>query len=286
VCPVKFGTGFAVFSIPLVLIGMVFLSSATVRRDCFAGIGPTGQKWYARWSGRTVACIVWIAIFALWVRLTFGWSSAAHWLTEKGLGEPISVFEGVSIWPTIALRAVAFLLAMLFIWYTVHALEVNRQETRQRFNEWSGRESSYNSWNDQLTKGGWTAVICALRPLPPRSSAEIDQREDDPRDEKPLSDIVNDSPNHWTARCVRAGLNTALMFLLLYVILAPLSDPPPILGRGSRAQSIYWWISLSDFLAALYLTFLVADATIYSRAFVGRLTAPPYPVRAGRAPLI
>ena len=133
---VELGAGFAVFSIPLVLILMVFFSSARVRRDCFAGIGPTSQKWYFRWFGRSIAVIVSLAALALWARLTFGWSSAAQWLTEKGLGEPISVFEGVSIWLLIALRAVGFLLAVFFIWYTVHALEVNQQETLERF---SGR---------------------------------------------------------------------------------------------------------------------------------------------------
>jgi hypothetical protein len=43
-----------VFSIPLVLIGMVFFSSARVRRDCFAGIGPTAEARYSRWSGWVV----------------------------------------------------------------------------------------------------------------------------------------------------------------------------------------------------------------------------------------
>jgi hypothetical protein len=274
VWPLKSGTGFAVFSIPLVLIGMVFFSSARVRRDCFAGIGPTGQKWYSRWFGRTIAGIVSLAALALWAWLTFGWSSAAQWLTENGLGEPISVFEGVSIWPTIALRAVGLVLAVFFIWYTVHTLEVNRQETLERFTGRHERERFLDSWKRLLEiekRNWWSAMRAALwfRSLP---RAQVNLRDDDPRDEKSLDEIVSDLSSHWMIRCLRAGLGTALMLLLLSIILAPFSDPPFIPARGSRAQSIFRWVTLSDFLAALFLTFLIIDATIYSRLFMKRLT--------------
>ena len=43
-------------------------------------------------------------------------------------------------------------------------------------------------------------------------------------------------------------------------------------ARGSRAQSLFEWVTRCDGLATLFLTFLVADATIYSRSFIKRLT--------------
>jgi hypothetical protein len=182
--------------------------------------------------------------------------------------------EGVSIWPTIALRAVGFVLAVFFIWYTVHALEVNRQETLERFTGRHERRRFLDSWKRLLEiekRNWWSAMRAAFwfRSLP---RAQVDRRDDDPRDEKSLNEIVSDLSSHWMIRCLRAGLGTALMLLLLSIILAPFSDPLFTPARGSRAQSIFRWVTLSDFLAALFLTFLVIDATIYSRLFMKRLT--------------
>ena len=223
--PASFGTSLAVSLIPLLLIGL--FSSGRVRKDCFAGIGPAEQYEYSRWSSWVRVGVVSLVVLALWARLTFGWWSAALWLTEKGLGEPISVFEGVSIWPTIALRAVGLLLVLALTWYAVHALEVNHRETLERFDEWSGRERFRDAWGDLLQKenGRWTAAIRAalwFRPLP---QAVIDQRDDDPRDEKPLSEIVTTQlSSHWIIRCLRAAIATLGMFVILTLIVEPLSD--------------------------------------------------------------
>jgi hypothetical protein len=272
--PASFSTSLAVFLIPL-LIGLVF-SSARVRKDCFAGIGPADQNWFPRWSGRIMAGLVSLGVLALWARLTFGWWSAAQWLTNNGLGEPISVFEGVSIWPAIALRAVGILLVLAFTWYAVHALEVNQRETLEKFNEWSGRERLRDAWGDLLKKEDkrWTAAIRAALWFHPLPQAVIDQHDDDPRDEKPLSEIVTTQlSSHWIVRCLRAGLATLVMVIIISAILRPLSDGETLVpARGDRAQSLFHWVTRCDFLATMFLTFLVADATIYSRSFIRRLT--------------
>jgi hypothetical protein len=272
--PISFRTSLAVFLIPLLLVGV--FSSGRVRKDCFAGIGPTAEAQYSRWSGWVRFGIVSLVIVALWARLTFGWWSAAQWLTENGLGEPISVFEGVSIWPTIALRAVGLLLVLFLTWYAVHALEVNQRETLERFNEWSGRERFRDAWEDLLKKenGRWTAAIRAALWFHPLPKAVIDQRDDDPRDEKPLSEIVTTQlSSHWIVRCLRAAIATLGMFIILRLIVEPLSDGAMFVpARGSLARFIFGRVTFWDGLATLFLTFLVADATIYSRSFIKRLT--------------
>ena len=45
----------------------------------------------------------------------------------------MSILEGISVWPTIALRAFGALLALFLIWYTLRDLEDNVQHTEQRF---------------------------------------------------------------------------------------------------------------------------------------------------------
>jgi hypothetical protein len=277
IVPISLGTRGAIFAIPLLLIGCVF-AAKRVRNDCFTRIGRRNRAWYWRWPGRIAASVVPLAALALWTWVTFGWESAAQWLTQNGLGDPIdpmSVFEGVSIWPTITLRAVAFLLTLFLVWYTLHALEINRQETLGRFGELPEYKGFREEWKylRHNEKMGWIAAVRAclwFRPLP---SAALSQRDDDPRDEKALSEFVTEASSHWLVRFIRAATETALMFGLLWLILRPLSGPPSYIpARGSLAQSIYSWGSLTEFLAALFLTFLVVDATLYSRSFIKWLT--------------
>jgi hypothetical protein len=275
IIPTSLGTKGALFAIPLLLIGCVF-TAKRVRNDCFTRIGRKNRAWYWRWPGRIAAAVVPLAALALWIWVTFGWESAAQWLTQDGLGDPMSVFEGVSIWPTIALRAVAFLLALFLVWYTLHALEINRQETLKRFGELPKYKGFRGEWDNlrHNEKMGWMAAVRAclwFRPLP---FAALRQRDDGPRDEKKaLSEFVTEASSHWLVRSIRAVIETALMFGLLWLILRPLSGPSPYIpARGSLAQSIYFWGSLTEFLAALFLTFLVVDATLYSRSFIKWLT--------------
>jgi len=117
----------------------------------------------------------------------------------------------------------------------------------------------------------WAATRAALW-FPPLTQAQVNRRDDDPRDEKSLDEIVSDLSSYWMIRCLRALLGAAVMFLILFIILKPFSDPLFVPARGSRAQSIFRWATSSDFLASLFLTFLVIDATIYSRFFMKRLT--------------
>jgi hypothetical protein len=55
------------------------------------------------------------------------WDAAAF-LTEGGKGEPITLLQGVSIWPTQVIRAVALLLTVWFIFRGWRALDRNLDE--------------------------------------------------------------------------------------------------------------------------------------------------------------
>ncbi len=56
------------------------------------------------------------------------WHDAADFLTEGGKGEPITLLQGVSIWPTQVIRAVALLLTVWFIFRGWRALDRNLDE--------------------------------------------------------------------------------------------------------------------------------------------------------------
>lgn len=267
------GTRLALFMIPLLLIGCVFIPTR-VRQDCFARLGRHDQPSYWRWLDRIAAGLALVAL-ALWATLTICWESAARLMTENGLGDPISVFEGVSIWPTIALRVASFLLSLILIWYTLRALEVNRQETLGRYNEPYDYKRFRDAWSDlrkeNMSRG---AAIWALLWFRSRAVVDLNQREDDLRPERPIGEIVPEPSGHWMIRCLRAFIATVVMFLFLFLLSYVIPDPTTYIpARGNLAQSSFWLVSLVSFVAALFLTFLVADATLYSRAFVKRLTA-------------
>jgi hypothetical protein len=73
-------------------------------------------------------------------------------------------------------------------------------------------------------------------------------------------------------RCLRAAIGTVGMMLLWSLVLAPVFGDLTVPARGTRASDIYWWVTLLDVIPTLFLTFLVADATLYSRTFISRLT--------------
>jgi hypothetical protein len=274
-CPVKFSTRFGVFLLPLFLVGGLFMS-ARVRRVFFAEIGRISERaWLWRRISRSLTGLVVIAVLAAWAWLTFGWLPAERWLTENGLSEPISVTEGISIWPTIALRIFGILLALFLIWYTVHDLEASARDTLNRFNEREDSRPLGKIWNElrtkrQLSRAAAFRAVVWFRPL---KDAGPYQHDDDPREVMPFAQIVSAVSGRWWMRCLRAVLGTTLMMLLVggtlaLIFGAQMFDP----ARGGRAHSLFDRISEFEVFTNLFLTFLVADAALYSRAFIKRLT--------------
>ena len=89
------------------------------------------------------------------------------------------------------------------------------------------------------------------------------------------------------ARCTRAGIATLAMFIL-GLILTVLWGQPNVPVRGPVARELYLIVTIADALATMFLTFLVTDASLFSRSFIKRLTAvttkwPPATVNKFRA---
>jgi hypothetical protein len=73
---------------------------------------------------------------------------------------------------------------------------------------------------------------------------------------------------------VRAGIGTVAMVLFWTVILVPVFGHVTFNpARGARANWLFHTTTLVEVWSTLFLTFLVADATLYSRAFIKRLAA-------------
>jgi hypothetical protein len=71
---------------------------------------------------------------------------------------------------------------------------------------------------------------------------------------------------------MRAAAGTLAM-VLLWMELAPIFGEPNVPARGDLALYLYRVVTSLDVIATLFLIFLVADATLYSRSFIKQLTA-------------
>ena len=194
---------------PFLLIGVVF-SFARVRRVFFADIGRFSERarlW--RRVSRILAGLFVLMILAGWSWLAFGWLTAERWLTENGAGEPISVFEGISIWPTIALRTFGVLLALFLTWYTVHDLQASARDTLTRFNESEDDRSFGEIWLNLRTRRRlcWADAFRAVVWFPPMKNTGPYQHEDDAREEMAFKAYALASGD---AKCCGRGGKTVL----------------------------------------------------------------------------
>ena len=73
-----------------------------------------GAKAHNRFVGLTGSSSV-LLTFAVAAIATFFWEEISYSASEKGLGEPVLFFHGVSLWPAVVLRALAAIAAILLI---------------------------------------------------------------------------------------------------------------------------------------------------------------------------
>jgi hypothetical protein len=176
----------------------------------------------------------------------------------------MSLIEGVSLWPTIGLRVLGAGLSVWLICFSLRSLEDNKQETCTEMElPAPQRRFFFDEWKKLELRGQPTCVrlarIASLfwRSYPPSSS---------------FTDLGSGFSGERGARCTRAGIATLGMFILGFVLTA-LWGQPNVPARGPVARQLYFIVTLADVFATIFLTFLVTDASLFSRSFIKRLTA-------------
>jgi hypothetical protein len=201
-------------------------------------------------------CVV--AIFWLW-------PTSAKFMTSAG--DPMSLMQGVSIWPSIFLRAFTLGLAAWFIFDAWRNLDKNlrlvgkklrlaspeaiivenHKESDFHLSLW-GKARTYLSYQlrDQATVTD--EPICKVEALWKRY-------------------VVQGRP---VARFWRV-IGWSILFFLSGVVLATMFGFPAQPGRGLLARRLHIVLAYADFLAMLFLVFFVVDATWLCSNFVKRL---------------
>ncbi len=216
-------------------------------------------------------------------------------LTADGLGEPMFLFQGISAWPTVALRLLAALISISALFWGWRNLRTNRSEiiaayhlSRLRpiyrirlcrnfplFNQ-RRKKLTYRSWLNHV--GHWLFKV--IFPLSSSDIAQISQRTlatlklPDDKDARPVISISRFWREHcecgtFSARLLRAVLATWFFVVVTSVLLVVW----PMEGIPVRGISPIWrWSWLIPFLLFQLLVFWVVDANRLLTRFIRQLS--------------
>lgn len=221
-------------------------------------------KW---WQVRTTQLYIMAAAgVALLVVIAWGLPSmliaASRFLTQDVNGTPITLFEGVSSWPTELIRLVALLLSIGFIlrgWKKLHAnldhVSAIMHWERERRVLIAEVAAEYDHWT------WWQRILQML-------SFQVSSYGDGPVN--PATGLRPDAEEFWrkyiyqgrtSARLFRISVAVILYLLFAWTVFAifPFAPSP---FRGELAKSIDVALILCAVVSMAFLIFFVADATV------------------------
>ncbi len=188
------------------------------------------------------------------------WEPLAQFLTEHGNGEPIALFQGVSVWPTVLLRGLGIVMAIYLIWRAQRCLRNNLAgiagQLRLDMSPRGSRDLRSLVNNIFAPFGHFRGNDRAAKPTPIEVEA--------------LWRSYVGQEALWPRFC-RAFSYTAAAYLIVSLFAVPLFGNPSVPVRGALAASAYCWSTFLYDLLMLFLTCFVFDATFCCLRFVGRL---------------
>ncbi|MGE8066282.1 hypothetical protein [Pseudomonas sp. NPDC089569] len=274
-----------------ILLGIV--SSNLVRRSerqkllADESVGGTAMRVY---DASTWYIVVPLVVFILALMLAYQMRTT---LTGEGLGEPMFLFEGISAWPTVALRLAAVLISLSALAWGWRNLRVNtaeietsfhlRMQTRKHKVSLCGQISSF------IRRGkdkGWTArqwckeighgLMYIFFPL-------LRTNEDWSRTYR-TAQVCADGRKKisvlafWREHCVCGSFGARMLRSLLatwifVVVTSVLFVVWPMERIPVRGESIVWMVSwLVPTLAFQLLVFWVVDANLLLKRFIRHLS--------------
>jgi hypothetical protein len=182
------------------------------------------------------------------------WAISEHWeATSRSLtdgGQPMLLLEGISVWPTIALRAVILVLCVVLF---IHAF----QWLNKDFNRLAVEMEIKTCWDEiesterKREEAPWTKFLnYFFYPVSADDTSDYKQRFWGPYIYQGL----------WPARFWRTLVGVAALFVL-WGILELMFGNPPAPTRGPTSFWLYTVVSGLLNFTALFLTLFVADAT-------------------------
>lgn len=264
-------TAFSVLGLCLVL------SFRAPKRWTFAAVDKfmRRSRGYLRMFGRLAVVLVGLGlvVFAVSVAVLELWR-LAPWLAENG--QPLTVLDGISVWPTVLLRAATFFLCIWFIADSWWRLDDNITKIAEDLDLTQTRKQAKADQDEFLLKTPW-ARFASYFWYPEDQSATRG---------------INDSSNEKVLRFWRMYIHQGqpiarflrvfaglIALLLLWGLLGNIFDQPRPPTRGDVSYRAYIVVTFISFAAMWFLIFFVADTTLLSwhivRAFRKETTVWP-----------
>ncbi|MDN3920411.1 hypothetical protein [Roseateles violae] len=211
--------------------------------------------------------------------LARAWPAFADWLTRDG--KPISLSEGLSLWPTEAIHLLTLLLCLYLVfrgWTALTrnldrlSLELHLGTTRRRLvAEQQRLDVDLSVWQRLSRIFRLRPTEAELRPAAPPAL------EGDRLTEGKLARwrhfIVQ---NRTGARFLRSFACAALALALGVALHQSLAEVSGVPQRGEISRTVHTWLAIAAILLMNFLVFYVADATLICLRFISDL-------RPGRA---
>ncbi len=188
------------------------------------------------------------------------WQPAAAWLTDDGDGQPMIWLNGISIWPTIVLRAAIWVLCLVLF---VHAFrwlskDFDRVATSMGVKDfWDHLEHTERNRQGRP----WTRFLRYFS-YPMRKGTASDYKE------RFWGPYIYQGT--WPARISRT-VAAVVAFFALWGVLELVFGNPPTPTRGPTSFWFYTGISALLNATTLFLTLFVADATLLYRQVIKAL---------------
>lgn len=245
----------ASFAVVLLIVTIILLS--------FYRNGLLSPFLKSTWLGLSSLMLL-SAIIVAW------WSFVADLATEYGLGEPIAWAQGVSMWPSIALRVIAGVMAAVLIRDAWKELSANLEDIeKKRLNIGSGDGASKKTPASRDKEG--QRASRRFRLFGEAFSYRLVEEEVERDKER---DVYVDAVwKEYKAKeqlspvAVRISFYVFLM-AMLYIFLVLAYGWPNIPWRGGYGVIIYYGVTIPAVLALFILVFLVFDSTLLCLRFV------------------
>ncbi|MGH6835038.1 MAG: hypothetical protein ACREC9_05700 [Methylocella sp.] len=195
------------------------------------------------------------------------WTQIATTLTGNGEGEPIALLQGVSVWPTVLLRALSIVLSAYLIWRAWRKLDANLYEIARDM-QLPMPNSAINAERTADTERRlWKKFLRIF-------SYSLRERQADGREPDDINTAWSEYvyQGRWGARLFRVAIYvTAWWYILVKNVVMPIVGKTITPTRGLHTWDAFMYTSRVDFICQLALMFLVFDATLLCLLFVKEL---------------
>ncbi|WP_433740540.1 hypothetical protein [Pseudomonas putida] len=278
------------FAFVLILLGIVSsnLTRRSVQQLALARDSTTALE-TGSYDSRAWYIVVPLVMFILALMLAYQMRST---LTDNGLGEPMFLFEGISAWPTVALRLLAVLISLSALTWGWRKLRINRAEIETAFHLrlhmrkyettlWGqvrrlirrGKGWTLRRWCSEL--GHWLLLIFfPLMSVSDDWSKSCETAQATCGDGRRTISIARFWGEHCICGSFGARMLRAVLATWVYVVVTSvLFVVWPMEGMPVRGQSNWWMLSwLMPTLIFQVLVFWVMDANLLLTRFIRHLS--------------